>query len=93
MPSNGIQITGTMHPGFDTILTPAALAFVAQLHRMYEPTRQSLLAARQSHQRWWNAGNSIDFAAESASIRKDSYWKVRPAPKGNCSRGWRMGLR
>ena len=80
MANNGIQITGAMQPGYETILTPAALAFVAQLHRMYEPTRQSLLNARQSHQRWWNAGNSIDFALESSSVRKDSYWKVRPAP-------------
>nr|WP_310523492.1 malate synthase A [Polymorphobacter sp.] len=80
MASNGIQITGTMQPGFETILTPAALAFVAQLHRMYEPTRQSLLAARQSHQRWYDQGNSIDFQLESSSVRDDSVWKVRPAP-------------
>jgi malate synthase len=80
MANSEIQITGTMQPGYETILTPAALAFVAQLHRMYEPTRQSLLAARQSHQRWWSAGNSIDFALESSAVRHDTYWKVRPAP-------------
>ena len=56
--ANDIQITGAMQPGFETILTEPALAFVAQLHRMYEPTRQSLLAARQSHQRWWDAGGA-----------------------------------
>jgi malate synthase len=80
MASNGIQITGAMQPGYETILTPAALAFVAQLHRMYEPTRRSLLSARESHQRWWDAGNPVDFALESSSVRKDPVWQVRPAP-------------
>jgi len=79
-PLPGIVITGAMAPGYETILTEGALAFVAQLHRMYEPTRQSLLQARQSHQRWWDAGNAIDFPLETSSIRKDPYWQVRPAP-------------
>lgn len=77
--ANGIQITGEMKPGYETILTDAALAFVAHLHRMYEPTRQSLLSARAHRQQWWNAGNPIDFAPETSSIRNDPYWKVRPA--------------
>ena len=46
MAVHGVHITGTMKPGFETILTDAALLFVASLHRMYEPTRQSLLRAR-----------------------------------------------
>ncbi len=77
--ANGIQITGEMKPGYETILTDAALAFVAHLHRMYEPTRQSLLSARVHRQQWWNAGNPIDFPPETSSVRDDPYWKVRPA--------------
>lgn len=77
---DGVSITGAMAPGYDTILTPAALAFVAQLHRMYEPTRRSLLAAREHHQAWYDAGNPVDFPAETSSIRADTVWKVRPAP-------------
>jgi malate synthase len=76
----GIEITGEMRPGYDTILTDPALAFVAQLHRMYEPTRQSLLRARSEHQRWWDQGHGIDFAMESSSVRADPQWRVRPAP-------------
>lgn len=76
----GVRITGAMQPGYETILTPAALAFVAQLHRMYEPTRQSLLGAREQHQAWYDAGNPIDFPAETTAIRNDPVWKVRPAP-------------
>ena len=33
----GMQITGAIAPGFDRILSPAALAFVARLHREFEP--------------------------------------------------------
>jgi len=77
---DGIELRGALQPGYDSILTPAALAFVAHLHRMYEPTRRSLLSAREQHQRWWDAGNEIDFAPETSSIRKDPHWQVRPAP-------------
>ena len=86
MAIDGVQITGAMLPGYETILTDPALAFVAQLHRMYEPTRQSLLAARQSHQRWWDAGNPIDFALETSSVRADPWWRVRPAPADRTDR-------
>ncbi len=78
--STDIQITGAMQPGFDTILTPAALAFVAHLHRMYEPTRRSLLRARTERQLWWDRGNPIDFAPETSAVRDDPWWQVRPAP-------------
>ncbi len=80
MTNDGIEVHGALQPGYETILTPAALAFVAQLHRMYEPTRRSLLAAREHHQAWYDAGNPIDFPGETSSIRADSVWKVRPAP-------------
>ena len=42
----GMQITGTIQPGFERILTLPALEFVAKLHRAFEPRRQELLAAR-----------------------------------------------
>ncbi len=76
----GVAITGAMKPGYETVLTDAALAFVAQLHRMYEPTRRALLQARHQRQLWWDEGNAPDFAAETSSVRDDPYWRVRPAP-------------
>ncbi|MEI6484923.1 MAG: malate synthase A [Sphingomonadales bacterium] len=76
----GVQITGAMQPGYETILTPEALAFVAQLHRMYEPTRQSLLRARDQRQEWVNEEGFIGFAPEYSAIRDDRSWQVRPAP-------------
>ncbi len=76
----GVAITGPMKPGYATILTDAALAFVAHLHRMYEPTRRSLLRARHERQRWWDQGNPVDFAPETSAVRDDPLWRVRPAP-------------
>ena len=79
MAVDGVQITGAMKPGFETILTDAALLFVANLHRQYEPTRQALMRARHERQRWWNEGNPIEFAPETSSVR-DGDWKVAGSP-------------
>jgi malate synthase len=46
----GINILGPMVPEYEAILTPAALAFIADLARTFEPRRQTLLEQRQ--QRW-----------------------------------------
>ena len=75
----GVQITGTMRPGYETILTDEALSFIANLHRQYEPTRQALLGAREARQRWWDAGNAIDFAPETSSVRAGD-WTVAGSP-------------
>ena len=76
----GVEIKGALQPGYHTILTPDALAFVAQLHRMYNPTRLALLRARDQRQAWINAEGFIGFAPEYSSIRDDRSWQVRPAP-------------
>ena len=75
----GIEMKGSMKAGYETILSEAALLFVAHLHRMYEPTRQSLLRARQERKKWWAAGNQIDFAPETSSVR-DGAWKISGTP-------------
>ncbi|HPU14945.1 MAG TPA: malate synthase A [Polymorphobacter sp.] len=75
----GVTITGVMKPGYETILTDEALLFVANLHRLYEPTRQALLGARENRQKWYDAGNPIDFAPETSSVRLGD-WKVAGSP-------------
>ncbi len=75
----GVEIRGAMREGWAEILSDPALLFLANLHRQYEPTRQSLLRARAERARWWRAGNPIDFAPETAAIRAGD-WTVRPAP-------------
>ena len=61
------------------ILTPGALAFVAELHRRFDPERRRLLAARQERQERLDAGERPDFLEETRDIR-ESDWQVVPAP-------------
>ena len=83
---SGIEIRGEMKPGYEAVLTEPALAFIAHLHRMNEPTRQSLLRAREDRRRWRAAGNAIDFAPETSSVRdgdcsvRDGDWKISGTP-------------
>ena len=75
----GITLNAPLHPGFDSILTPEALAFVAKLHRAFEPRRRELLAARVTRQAEIDAGKLPDFLPETAAIRAGD-WKVAPLP-------------
>ncbi|MDB6000343.1 MAG: malate synthase [Rhizobacter sp.] len=75
----GMQINAPMKPGFETILTPEALALVAKLHRAFEPRRQALLAARVERAKRLDAGERPDFLAETKSVR-DGDWKIAPIP-------------
>ena len=52
----GMTLSGSVSPAFATILTTEALAFVAKLHRAFEPRRQELLARRQARQKEFDAG-------------------------------------
>ena len=54
-----------MGPRFDEILTDEALAFVADLHRRFNPRRQELLAARKERQSRIDAGEMPDFLPET----------------------------
>jgi malate synthase len=75
----GMQINAPMLPGFETILTPEALALVAKLHRAFEPRRQALLAARVERTKRLDAGEKPDFLAETKAIREGD-WRVAPIP-------------
>nr|WP_242003052.1 malate synthase A [Vulcaniibacterium tengchongense] len=66
-------------PGQEQVLTPAALAFLADLHRRFEPARQARLAARRERQAYFDAGGLPDFRPDTAAIRADD-WKVAPLP-------------
>src|SRR5471030_2366542 len=75
----GMEITGEIKPGYEQVLTPAALALVARLTRAFEPRRQQLLAARSERARRLDAGERPDFLAETAHIRAGD-WKIAPIP-------------
>ena len=77
-PGTGVEITG-QRPGQDAILSPAALALLADLHRAFEPQRQQRLAARQVRQAGFDAGGLPDFRADTAAIRAGD-WTVAATP-------------
>ncbi|MFC5427746.1 malate synthase A [Paraburkholderia denitrificans] len=76
----GMQISADIKPGFETILTPAALELVAKLHRAFEPRRQELLKARAERTKRLDAGERPDFLAQTKAIR-EADWKVAALPK------------
>ena len=66
--AEGVEVLGGMAPGFDGILTPEALGFVAGLHRSFDPRRRELLRARIDRQAAFDAGARPDFLAATASV-------------------------
>ena len=76
---DGVRVSAPISTEFANILTPEALAFVAKLHRQFEPRRQDLLARRAARQREFDAGKLPDFLAETKSIR-DTEWRIAPQP-------------
>ncbi|MGW9120620.1 malate synthase A [Streptomyces sp. NPDC055663] len=67
-------------PRQEEVLTDAALAFVAELHRQFTPRRDELLARRGERRAEIARTSTLDFLPETAAIRADDSWKVAPAP-------------
>ncbi|WP_439081808.1 malate synthase A [Streptomyces sp. WL006] len=67
-------------PRQEEVLTDAALAFVAELHRQFTPRRNELLARRRERRAEIARTSTLDFLPETAAVRADDSWKVAPAP-------------
>jgi malate synthase len=63
----------------DEVLTAEALQFVAALHREFDQTRRSLLAARADRRAEIARTGRLDFRADTADIRAAD-WRVAEAP-------------
>jgi malate synthase len=74
-----VQIKGAVEGRAAEILTPEALAFLAELHRRFNDRRLDLLALREERQTRFDAGASPDFLPETAKVREGA-WKVAPIP-------------
>ena len=74
----GTEIVGDVLPGEEMILSDAAIAFVADLHRQFNPTRIALLAAREERQAEILAGSDLGFLKETKAVREGD-WSVAPA--------------
>ncbi len=76
----GMQITGAINPGYETILTTDALALVAKFHRAFNSRRLELLQARVARQTRIDAGEMPNFLSETRAIREGN-WKITPLPQ------------
>ncbi len=75
-----LEIVGGMAPGYSEILTPEALAFVAELAERFTERRDKLLEARREVQKKIDGGWLPDFLPETKDIR-ESDWQVAPIPE------------
>ncbi|MGE0750600.1 MAG: malate synthase A [Variibacter sp.] len=75
----GVALKGALGPRYKEVLTPEALAFVADLHRAFDKTRKALMAAREAQQKRYDAGATPDFLDDTREIREGD-WKVAPIP-------------
>ncbi|HJQ05392.1 MAG TPA: malate synthase A [Nocardioides sp.] len=74
-----ITVTGEQVEGGERILTPDALAFVADLQREFGGRRDELIAARRRRREEVGRTGRLDFLPETASVR-EADWTVAPAP-------------
>jgi malate synthase len=77
---HGVSIVGPRVPGSEEILTPEALAFVAHLHRSFNPTRSALLERRVERQAEIDEGGTLGLLPGTEAIRLDPRWRVAEPP-------------
>src|SRR5437868_5393668 len=76
----GVEVVAEAPAEAAEILSPEALAFVADLQRQFDPTRRELLRARAERQDRLDAGELPDFLEETRPVREDRSWRVADAP-------------
>jgi malate synthase len=74
-----VELTAPVSGRCEEILTPEALAFLAELHERFDGRRRELLELRAQRRRRIAAGESLDFAEETRSLREDD-WRVSAPP-------------
>ena len=75
----GVKIRGEVTAAFAEILTPEALAFVAELQRNFNSRRLEALQRRRQRQAELDRGGSLDFLPETKHIREGD-WTCAPIP-------------
>ncbi|SPE22005.1 malate synthase A [Candidatus Sulfotelmatomonas gaucii] len=76
----GVEFLAPVDESYAAILTPEAVAFVADLQRTFNARRKALLDARHERQKRIEGGEKPDFLKETKQIR-DAEWTVAPLPK------------
>ncbi len=77
--TSGVDVIAPMPAGYERILTPEALAFVAVLQRRFNARRLELLRRRTERQARFDRGERPDFLEATRHIR-ESDWHVAPLP-------------
>jgi malate synthase len=76
---DGIAVLAPVPAGLEPVLTPAALAFVADLQRHFDARRRDLLQRRQAMQQQLASGQLPDFLPETAAVRSTD-WRIADVP-------------
>ena len=80
MTTHNIELHGAMQAGFDEVITPDALEFVAELQHRFGSRREELLEARGRRRARLADGEMLDFPSYTREIR-DGDWTVAPVPE------------
>ena len=75
----GVEVRGAWGERYEEVLNDETLAFLADLHRRFDTTRQKLLKRREERQAALDAGALPNFLEDTKHIR-DGDWKVAPIP-------------
>ena len=75
----GLDITAPAVPRSEEVLTPEALAFVADLDERFHERRDALLAARRARREEIGRTGTLDFLPETVEVRAGD-WTVAPVP-------------
>jgi malate synthase len=78
----GVHLLGPIGGAASRILSKEAIAFLALLHRSFNPTRKALLQRRLIRQAELDKGNIPDFLQETKHIRENDAWKGAPPAPG-----------
>ncbi len=77
-----IEIAGRLGPRYDEILTPEAVAFLAELHHRFSARRHDRLADRLRSRFEIGNGHDPQFRHDTRHIREDTEWQVAGAGPG-----------
>ena len=80
--NQGVGIHGALNDQTRKILNKEATAFLALLHRTFNPRRKELLQRREIRQAELDKGVLPDFLPETKHIRDNDAWKGAPPAPG-----------
>jgi len=75
----GVEVLAPVSDIQAQVLTPDAIDFIIDLHRIFNPRRRELLNARHERQKRLDAGERPDFLQDTRAIR-ESEWAIAPIP-------------